>query len=299
MDEVKTRCGYVAIVGRPNVGKSTLLNALLEQKLSITSRKPQTTRHQLLGIKTTQGDQILYVDTPGIHVAGKRAINRYMNRNALSVIRDVDVVVFVLDRKNWNEDDQLVEDAIQGTKAHLIIAVNKVDLMKDKGSLLPLLESLQARLPKAVVMPISGEKRDNLEALEADVCAHLPKSPFYFQKDQVTDRSERFLASEIIREKLMRQLGDELPYALTIQIDAFKEERGVAHITATIFVEREGQKSILIGSQGKRLKQIGIEARKDLEALLAQKVMLNTWVKVKSGWSDSDRALKSLGYDDI
>jgi len=158
---------------------------------------------------------------------------------------------------------------------------------------------LQARSPKAVVMPISGEKRDNLEALEADVCAHLPKSPFYFQKDQVTDRSERFLASEIIREKLMRQLGDELPYALTIQIDAFKEERGVAHITATIFVEREGQKSILIGSQGKRLKQIGIEARKDLEALLAQKVMLNTWVKVKSGWSDSDRALKSLGYDDI
>ena len=292
MDEVKTRCGYVAIVGRPNVGKSTLLNALLEQKLSITSRKPQTTRHQLLGIKTTQGDQILYVDTPGIHVAGKRAINRYMNRNALSVIRDVDVVIFVLDRKNWNEDDQLVEDAIQGTKAHLIIAV-------DKGSLLPQLESLQGRAPNAVVMPISGEKRDNLEALEADVCAHLPKSPFYFQKDQVTDRSERFLASEIIREKLMRQLGDELPYALTIQIDAFKEERGVAHITATIFVEREGQKSILIGSQGKRLKQIGIEARKDLEALLAQKVMLNTWVKVKSGWSDSDRALKSLGYDDI
>ena len=165
MDEVQTRCGYVAIVGRPNVGKSTLLNALLEQKLSITSRKPQTTRHQLLGIKTTQGDQILYVDTPGIHVAGKRAINRYMNRNALSVIRDVDVVIFVLDRKNWNEDDQLVEDAIQGTKAHLIIAVNKVDLMKDKGSLLPLLASLQARSPKAVVMPISGEKRDNLEAV--------------------------------------------------------------------------------------------------------------------------------------
>ena len=226
-------------------------------------------------------------------MAGKRAINRYMNRNALSVIRDVDVVIFVLDRKNWNEDDQLVEDAIQSTTAHLIIAVNKVDLIKDKGSLLPLLASLQAR------SPISGEKRDNLEALEADVCAHLPKSPFYFQKDQVTDRSERFLASEIIREKLMRQLGDELPYALTIQIDAFKEERGVAHITATIFVEREGQKSILIGSQGKRLKQIGIEARKDLEALLAQKVMLNTWVKVKSGWSDSDRALKSLGYDDI
>ena len=177
MDEVKTRCGYVAIVGRPNVGKSTLLNALLEQKLSITSRKPQTTRHQLLGIKTTQGDQILYVDTPGIHVAGKRAINRYMNRNALSVIRDVDVVIFVLDRKNWNEDDQLVEDAIQGTKAHLIIAVNKVDLMKDKGSLLPLLASLQARSPKAVVMPISGEKRDNLEALEADCLLYTSPSP--------------------------------------------------------------------------------------------------------------------------
>jgi GTP-binding protein Era len=294
-----TQCGYVAIVGRPNVGKSTLLNALLDQKLSITSRKPQTTRHQLLGIKSGAEHQILYVDTPGIHAAGKRAINRYMNRNAFSVISDVDVIVFLVDRQHWTEDDEMVLEAIQKASVKVIVAVNKVDMVKDKRQLLPLLSTLQSKVPEAEIMPISAEKGDNLKMLEQEVVKALPKGPFYFEADQVTDRSERFMASEVIREKLMRQLGDELPYAVTIQIDEFRETGTIIHIGATIFVEREGQKTILIGKSGQRLKQIGIDARRDLETMMSKKIMLNTWVKVKSGWSDSERALKSLGYDDI
>jgi GTP-binding protein Era len=294
-----TQCGYVAIVGRPNVGKSTLLNALLDQKLSITSRKPQTTRHQLLGIKSGTEHQILYVDTPGIHAAGKRAINRYMNRNAFSVISDVDVIVFLVDRQHWTEDDEMVLEAIQKASVKVIVAVNKVDMVKDKRQLLPLLSTLQSKVPEAEIMPISAEKGDNLKMLEQEVVKALPNGPFYFEADQVTDRSERFMASEVIREKLMRQLGDELPYAVTIQIDEFRETGTIIHIGATIFVEREGQKTILIGKSGQRLKQIGIDARRDLETMMSKKIMLNTWVKVKSGWSDSERALKSLGYDDI
>jgi GTP-binding protein Era len=294
-----TQCGYVAIVGRPNVGKSTLLNALLDQKLSITSRKPQTTRHQLLGIKSGAEHQILYVDTPGIHAAGKRAINRYMNRNAFSVISDVDVIVFLVDRQHWTEDDEMVLEAIQKASLKVIVAVNKVDMVKDKRQLLPLLSTLQSKVPEAEIMPISAEKGDNLKMLEQEVVKALPNGPFYFEADQVTDRSERFMASEVIREKLMRQLGDELPYAVTIQIDEFRETGTIIHIGATIFVEREGQKTILIGKSGQRLKQIGIDARRDLETMMSKKIMLNTWVKVKSGWSDSERALKSLGYDDI
>ena len=294
-----TQCGYVAIVGRPNVGKSTLLNALLDQKLSITSRKPQTTRHQLLGIKSGTEHQILYVDTPGIHAAGKRAINRYMNRNAFSVISDVDVIVFLVDRQHWTEDDEMVLEAIQKASVKVIVAVNKVDMVKDKRQLLPLLSTLQSKVPEAEIMPISAEKGDNLKMLEQEVVKALPNGPFYFEANQVTDRSERFMASEVIREKLMRQLGDELPYAVTIQIDEFRETGTIIHIGATIFVEREGQKTILIGKSGQRLKQIGIDARRDLETMMSKKIMLNTWVKVKSGWSDSERALKSLGYDDI
>lgn len=276
-----------------------MLNALLDQKLSITSRKPQTTRHQLLGIKSGTEHQILYVDTPGIHTAGKRAINRYMNRNAFSVISDVDVIVFLVDRQHWTEDDEMVLEAIQKASVKVIVAVNKVDMVKDKRQLLPLLSTLQSKVPEAEIMPISAEKGDNLKMLEQEVVKALPNGPFYFEADQVTDRSERFMASEVIREKLMRQLGDELPYAVTIQIDEFRETGTIIHIGATIFVEREGQKTILIGKSGQRLKQIGIDARRDLETMMSKKIMLNTWVKVKSGWSDSERALKSLGYDDI
>lgn len=292
-------CGYVAILGRPNVGKSTLLNRLLGQKVSITSRKPQTTRHQLLGIKTTDSSQVLYVDTPGIHGNEQRALNRYMNRSAKSIIRDVDAIVFVVDRTEWNDDDQLVADSIGGTQTKLVVAVNKIDLIKNKRELLPQLSKIQDLVPRAEIVPISATTGENLEKLEAIVETALPLSHYYFPDDQITDRSERFLVAEIIREKLMRQLGDEIPYAVTIQIDRFARKNKTIHIDATIFVEREGQKAILIGSKGAKLKRIGSDARTDIEHLLKTGVMLRTWVKVKAGWSNDDRALKSLGYDDV
>ena len=293
------RCGYVAILGRPNVGKSTLLNRLLGQKISITSRKPQTTRHQLLGIKTTDSSQVLYVDTPGIHGNEQRALNRYMNRSAKSIIRDVDAIVFVVDRTEWNDDDQLVADSIGGTQTKLVVAVNKIDLIKNKRELLPQLSKIQDLVPRAEIVPISATTGENIEKLEAIVETALPLSHYYFPDDQITDRSERFLVAEIIREKLMRQLGDEIPYAVTIQIDRFARKNKTIHIDATIFVEREGQKAILIGSKGEKLKRIGSDARTDIEHLLKTGVMLTTWVKVKAGWSNDDRALKSLGYDDV
>ena len=301
----KKRCGYVAILGRPNVGKSTLLNVLLGQKVSITSRKPQTTRHQLLGIKTTRTAQILYVDTPGIHSEEPKAINRYMNRNAKSVIRDVDVIIFVVDRTEWNTDDQLVAESILKTArpdASIVVVVNKIDLLKSKNDLLPQLQKIQKNMADAEsveIVPLSATTGENIESLQLLVEKSLPMSPYYFPEDQITDRSERFLVSEIIREKLMRQVGDEVPYSVTIQIERFARKGKTIHIDATIFVEREGQKVILIGSDGDKLKRVGIDARLDMEKLLDSKVMLTTWVKVKKGWSNDDRALKSLGYDDV
>ena len=294
-----TRCGYIAIVGRPNVGKSTLLNSIMDQKISITSKKPQTTRHQLLGIKTRDQVQFLYVDTPGIHANEKKAINRYMNRNARSVIRDVDAVIFVVDRGSWNKEDELVAEALQGHSGQLIIAVNKFDLLESKNKLLPVLETLQKRFLEAEIVPVSALTAENIELLENLIAERIPYSEFYFPDDQITDRSERFMVAEIIREKLMRQLGDEVPYSASIQIDRFERTSKVVHIAATIFVEREGQKSILIGSGGSKLKRIGSDARIDIERLLDRKIMLTNWVKVKSGWSDSERALKSLGYDPV
>jgi len=292
------RCGYAAILGRPNVGKSTLLNMMLAQKVSITSSKPQTTRHRLLGIKTADQVQVLYVDTPGIHGDEPRAINRYMNRSARSAIRDVDAIVFLVDRTEWNSDDQLVADSIANSKARIFIAVNKIDRIKNKRELLPQLSRIQELVPEAEIVPISAATGENVQELESLVEATMPTSPFFYPDHQLTDRSERFMVAEIIREKLMRQLGDEIPYALTIQIDNFKRRKATTHIDATIFVEREGQKAILIGHKGEKLKQIGSEARSDMEELLETKVMLTTWVKVKAGWSNDDRALKSLGYDD-
>lgn len=296
---VDTRCGYVAILGRPNVGKSTLLNALLGQKVSITSKKPQTTRHKLLGIKTKQKSQVLFVDTPGIHGKEAKAINRYMNRSAKSAVRDVDVLIFMVDRHKWVDDDDIVADLVDGVQAHKIIVVNKVDMIQDKTRLLPLLRDLQDRFPTAEVVPVSAKTGHNLDTLESVIEKMLPESRFYFDEDQITDRSVRFLVAEIVREKLMRQLGEELPYSLTIQVDRFDEREEVTHIDATIYVEKEGQKKILIGKGGDRLKRVGADARKDMEEVLETKVMLNTWVKVKSSWSDDERALKSLGYDDI
>ncbi len=294
-----SRCGYVAIIGRPNVGKSTLLNMILGQKISITSRKPQTTRHQLLGIKTVKNCQVVYVDTPGIHRRESKAINRYMNRAALSILDDVDVVLFLLDRTAWLTDDQKVADALNYYSGRLILAINKIDRLKSLNQLLPRLSKLHEAFPQAELVPISASTGENITRLESLIHESIPKAPFFFPEHQITDRSERFLVAEMIREKLTRQLGEEVPYMLTIQVDRFEVGVETAEIDATIFVEKEGQKAILIGKKGGRLKQIGSDARKDIEKLLNLKVMLTTWVKVKSGWSDNERTLQGLGYNDV
>ncbi len=294
-----SRCGYVAIVGRPNVGKSTLLNHILGQKLAITSRKPQTTRHNMLGVKTEGGVQAIYVDTPGMHKNNDKALNRYMNRSASTALKDVDVVVFVVDRTRWTDEDQMVFERIQYVECPLLIAVNKADRLEDKSELLPHLEWLAQQLPKAEIVPISALHGQNLDTLENLVASHLPEGEHFFPEDQITDRSSRFLAAELVREKIMRQLGAELPYQITVEIEEFKQEGRVLHIHALILVERDGQKKIIIGEKGERIKRIGQDARKDMEVMFDSKVMLNLWVKVKGGWSDDERALRSLGYTDI
>ena len=296
--DTPSRCGYVAIVGRPNVGKSTLLNHILGQKISITSRKPQTTRHQVLGIKTEDNHQIIFVDTPGLHKDAGKAINRYMNRAASAAIRDVDLVVFVVDRTAWTEEDSIVLEQIDQSGLPTMLVVNKIDLLADKTELLPHLQSLAAKAEFSAILPVSALRQHNVDALEEQILTLLPESGHFFPEDQITDRSQRFLAAEIVREKIMRQLGDELPYSIAVEIEEFAQDGEVLHISAVIFVERTGQKRILIGDKGSRLRSIGSDARRDMEGLFDSKVMLRLWVKVKSGWSDDERALRSLGYDD-
>lgn len=297
-DTPVTRCGYVAIVGRPNVGKSTLLNHILGQKLAITSRKPQTTRHNMLGIKTEGEIQAVYVDTPGLHKQNDKALNRYMNRSASTALKDVDVVVFVVDRMRWTDEDQLVLEKVQHVKCPILLAVNKSDRLEDKSELLPHLNWLAEQLPQAEIVPISALQGQNLDTLEKLVGERLPESEHFYPEDQITDRSSRFLAAELIREKIMRQLGAELPYQITVEIEEFKQEGRILHIHGLILVERDGQKKIIIGDKGERIKRIGADARKDMETMFDSKVMLNLWVKVKGGWSDDERALRSLGYLD-
>ena len=296
MSETLPRCGYVALVGRANVGKSTLLNHLLGHKLSITSRKPQTTRHSLLGIHNTAAAQLLIVDTPGIQETTKRAIDRHMNRASLSMLKDVDLVVMVIDRDHWTSADDYVLAQVQQSGAKALCAINKVDRLEPKERLLPLIERLTALGVFDEVIPISALRGRNLDVLIDRVVMRLPESPPMFPLDQLTDRDERFLVQEIIREKLVRQLGQELPYASTVLIESFKELEGLTHIHAVIVVEREGQKPIIIGRGGQRLKLIGTEARKDIEGLLDQKVMLELWVKVRDSWADDEMALRQFGY---
>lgn len=294
-----SRCGFVAIVGRPNVGKSTLLNHILGQKLSITSRKPQTTRHQVLGIKTVGLSQAIYVDTPGMHEEEPRAINRYMNKAATSALKGVDVVVFVVDQLTWTTGDDLVLEKLSSLTCPVILAVNKVDRIERREALLPHLDMLSKKREFAEIIPLSALKEMNLEPLEETVGRFLPESVHFYPDDQITDRSERFMASEMVREKITRQLGAELPYSVAVEIEEFRQEEKTLHISALILVEREGQKKIIIGDKGERLRRIGQEARVDMERLFDGKVMLRLWVKVKRGWADSDRALKSLGMNDF
>jgi GTP-binding protein Era len=291
------RCGYVALVGRPNVGKSTLLNRILGQKISITSRRPQTTRHRVLGIKTRETAQLIYVDTPGIHDYSGRAMNRHMNRTASSALLDVDVVVFLVDGLKWTPDDDLVLKKLGNIDCPVILAVNKIDLLANRDELLPRLQALSGKYSFEQVIPISATKGDNVTALERAVETLLPQAPAMFPEDQVTDRSVRFLAAELVREKLFRKLGRELPYGLTVEIESYKSEPGITHIHALIWVERKSQKTIVIGKQGRLLKEVGIEARRDIETLIDGKVNLKLWVKIKEGWADDERALRSLGYN--
>lgn len=294
-----SRCGFVAIVGRPNVGKSTLLNHILGQKLSITSRKPQTTRHQVLGIKTMGPVQAIYVDTPGMHEEEPRAINRYMNKAATSALIDVDVVVFVVDQLNWTTADEMVLEKLSKLRCPVILAINKVDKLENREVLLPHLQMLSQKRDFAEIIPLSALREQNLAPLEEAVGRFLPESVHFYPDDQITDRSERFLASEIVREKITRQLGAELPYSVAVEIEEFRRDGKTLHVSALILVEREGQKKIMIGVKGERLRRIGQEARVDMERMFDSKIMLRLWVKVKRGWADSDRALKSLGMNDL
>jgi GTP-binding protein Era len=294
-----SRCGFVAIVGRPNVGKSTLMNHILGQKLSITSRKPQTTRHQVLGIKTIGPVQAVYVDTPGMHEEEPRAINRYMNKAATSALKGVDVVVFVLDQLAWTTADELVLEKLSSLKCPVILAINKVDKIEKRETLLPHLDMLSRKRDFAEMIPVSALRQTNLLPLEECVGRFLPQSVHFYPDDQITDRSERFMASEMVREKITRQLGAELPYSVAVEIEEFKHDGKTLHVSAVILVEREGQKKIIIGDKGDRLRSIGQDARIDMERMFDNKVMLRLWVKVKRGWADSERALKSLGMNDF
>ncbi|AMW78467.1 GTPase Era [Acinetobacter sp. TGL-Y2] len=305
------KSGFVAIVGRPNVGKSTLMNHILGQKLSITSRKPQTTRHKIVGIDSREKSQAVFVDTPGMHKKEVRAINKMMNRAASSALRDVNLVLFVIDADKWTQNDELVLEKLKNAEMPVILIINKIDTFENKNSTLPLILEREKLMNFAEIVPVSALRGANLEHLRDTIEKYLPFQPPLYAMDQLTDRSERFLASEIIREKIMRQLGEELPYDLTVQIESFKTEEPIlnektgrmkpacTYIDATIYVDRSSQKAIVIGDKGTKLKKIGMDARADMEKMFEEKIMLTLWVKVKGGWSDDERALKSLGYSDI
>ncbi len=291
-------CGLIAIVGRPNVGKSTLLNAILGQKLSITSRKPQTTRYQLLGVHTVAPTQFVFVDTPGWQRQPKSQLNRLMNRQVRQALSDVDCAVLVSDSRSWLADDDLVYEMLVEATIPIVHALNKHDLLKAKSALLPRLATLAENRPCAAFVPICARTGAGLEALLKEVSAFAPERPHLFPGDQITDRSERFLAGEIIREKTMRNLGDELPYRTTVIIDQFKEEGEVTHIHATLWVDRDSQKSIVIGKDGALMKRMSTDARHDLETLLGRRVYLKVWVKTKRGWADSPEAMQIIGLAD-
>ena len=293
------RAGYIAIIGKPNVGKSTLINRILGQKLCITSRRPQTTRHRILGIKTDDKSQCIYVDTPGLHSQGENAMNRYMNRAASASIIDVDVVLFVVDGLSWQQEDEKVLQKIKTqARCPVMLLLNKVDKLDDKKRLLPYLKKVATYYDFAAIMPISARQGIQIKELEQALLAYLPVGELIYPEDQITDRSMRFLAAEMVREKFFRQLGQELPYSLTVEIEQYEEEASLLRIGAVIYVERQGQKAIVIGKKGGLLKTVGREARIELEKIAEKKVFLTLWVKVRDGWSDNDRILKSLGYHD-
>ncbi len=292
----QTHCGFIAIVGQPNVGKSTLLNALVGKKLSITSNKPQTTRHQILGVKTLDSVQMIFVDTPGLHQQESRTLNRLMNQAARSSLEEVDLVLFVITALHWNDQDESVLQLLIQEKSNVILVINKVDMVRDRSRLLPFMDRLSQRHSFEHIIPISAKNGIQLSELQKLIIHYLPESPHFYEADQITDRSDSFIASEMVREKLTRHLGQELPYALTVAIEAIEQHEGILKIAAVIWVEKEGQKAIVIGKGGETLKRVGEEARLDMERYFEQKVFLKLWVKVKSNWADNEQLLNHLGY---
>ena len=290
------RCGYVALVGKPNTGKSTLMNALVGEKLSITAHRPQTTRHQILGIRTRENYQCIFVDTPGIHDNNRKAIHRYMNRAATSVFDDADLICVLLDVTRFNADDQRILERLRD-RPNLLLVVNKIDRIA-RDACLPVIERISQSAPGAECVPVSALHGDNLDRLEQVIVNRLPVGAAQFPDDQLTDKSMRFISAEIVREKLFRRLQQELPYSITVNIDHYVEEKGLTRISATIWVERKSQKAIVIGKDGSQLKKIGSSARQDIERLIGGKVYLQLWVKVRADWSDDERSLATFGYSD-
>jgi GTP-binding protein Era len=289
------RTGYLAIIGRPNVGKSTLTNRLVGAKVSITSKKAQTTRHRIHGVLTTDDAQFIFVDTPGFQMTHKNALNRLMNRSVTSTFADVDVILLVVEAGRWGNGETEIVKMLPADKPVLLV-INKIDRLTDKAELLPFIAKVSALHEFAEIVPLSAEKGIGTDALLATVARYLPQSPPVFEADDITDRSERFMASEILREKLFRNLGEELPYGIAVEIEKFEQEGDLRRIHAAVIVDKEGHRSIVIGKGGERLKRISTDARKEMETLFGGKVWLETWIKVKGGWADDERALKSLGY---
>jgi GTP-binding protein Era len=289
--------GFIAVVGRPNVGKSTLINELIGQKLSITSHRPQTTRHRIHAIYTQTNYQMIFVDTPGIHIGNKKAINSYMNKTASSSLLEVDMILWLVEALKWTKEDQRVMEHLSKTKVPIILCVNKIDNLDTKDEILPYLENLGEKFQANEIFPLSAFNKNHTNDLSKLILKYLPQQKALFKSNYVTDRSQRFVVAEFIREKLMRNLSDELPYDLTVEIEKFVLDGKMYRIAARIFVEKPSQKSIVIGDKGKMLRQIGEESRVSIEGFLEKKVFLELWVKVRQGWSDDKRALASLGYD--
>ncbi len=292
------RAGYVALIGRPNVGKSTLLNRLLGQKMAITSHKPQTTRHRILAVLTGEQGQIVYIDTPGIHQRGEKAMNRYLNRTAHTTLLDVDLAVFVCQALAWQAEDDKVLNAIRQAGVPAIAAVNKIDTVQPRERLLPFLAQLGQRYDFREIVPISAKDGTQVDDLNRLVLHHLPQGELIFPEDQVTDRPERFFAAEILREQIIRRYHRELPYAVTVEIERFEEEPGRYVIGAVIWVEREGQRAILLGHEGKAMKEAASAARRNMVEFFDTRVHLDVWIKVKKSWSSDEASLAQLGYSE-
>jgi len=298
--EGELRCGIAALVGRPNVGKSTLLNALLGQKVSIVSPRPQTTRTRIHGVLTRPGMQIIFADLPGIHSRQPKAINRYMNRMALASLADSDVNLFVIEALRWTDEDERALEELRAAQRPILLLINKVDRAHPKDRLLPFIAELSTKADFAEIVPLSALKRDNIERMPATIAKYLPESPLLYPADQLTDASDRFMAAEIIREKLTRRLQEEVPYGLVVEVEGMGEaedEPGKLVIQAVIWVERTGQKAIVIGKGGEQLKEIGTAARLDLKRHFGRPVHLELWVKVREGWSDDENALRKFGFE--